>query len=70
MNGLKLKPGDQVRITATKDQSGYQPGDKGTVLRGPIIAVDGSGSFYIVTMDKDGAGSWTLFDTEEVEPDV
>lgn len=65
-----LKPGDRVRITVNAARSGCQPGEKGTVLIGPILRGDG-GLYYIVTLDKGGADATSvIFKAEEVEPEL
>jgi hypothetical protein len=64
-----LNAGDRVRVTVRNRVPGYQPGDKGTVLRGPK-SPDGDPPYYIVVMDKDGLGrTGVVFAVDEVEPD-
>ena len=59
-----------VSVTAKNTMPGHQPGDKGTVLAGPILR-GGQEACYIVAMDK-GGGTTTssIFGAEEIEPDV
>lgn len=65
----QLKPGDRVRVTTQNTMPGHQPGDKGTVLAGPIFR--GSNEpYYIVAMDKGGAAKTsTIFGAAEIELD-
>jgi hypothetical protein len=66
----KLKPGDRVRIATNFPLPGYQPGDKGTVLTGPILRPNGQ-PYYIVAMDA--ASRYTpnaILGAEEIEPDA
>jgi hypothetical protein len=64
-----LRVGDRVRLTKRNRLGGYQPGDKGTVIRVPKAA-PGSQPYYIVAMDRDGAtGTGVLFTEDEIEPD-
>lgn len=66
----KLNPGDRVRVTANSTMRGYQPGDKGTVLVGPILRRSGQ-PYYIVAMDKDsGSTTNSIFSADEIEADV
>jgi hypothetical protein len=67
---IHLKVGDRVRVTAANRTTGYQPGDKGPVLR--VITLISTGSpCYTVVMDKDGAtGMPVAFECTEIEPDV
>jgi hypothetical protein len=75
-NGAEVEPmsrtlqaGDRVRVTVRNRVPGYQPGDKGTLLRGPRTA-DGDPPYYIVMMDKDGLqGTGIVFAADEIEPD-
>ena len=65
----RLKQGDRVRVTANTSVPGHQPGDKGTVLVGPIVRGGGE-PYYIVAMDKGGNGTTTtIFRIDEIEPD-
>lgn len=66
---LPLKVGDRVRLTKRNRLAGYQPGDKGTVIRVPKAAPGGQ-PYYIVAMDRDGpTGTGVLFTEDEIEPD-
>src|SRR5262249_14244696 len=47
-----LKVGDRVRVTAGNLVSGYQLGDKGTVLKSLENPASGDKCFYVVAMDK------------------
>ena len=49
----QLKAGDRVRVTVRNRMHGYQPGDKGEVLR-EITAGPSGACYYVVAMDKDG----------------
>jgi hypothetical protein len=70
MTHNKLKPGDRVRVTPRTTVPGNRPGDKGTVLVGPIMR-GGGRPYYIVAMDDGGhATTNTIFSAEEIEPDV
>src|SRR5262249_29143677 len=66
----QLKPGDRVRVTVRNRMHGYQPGDKGAVLR--EIADGPSGACcYVVVMDKDAPSkSSVVFSDDEIEPDT
>jgi hypothetical protein len=66
-----LKPGDRVRVTANAAKSSlYQPGDKGTVLVGPILRGGGK-LYYIVGMDKAPADTTSIIlSAGEIELDV
>ena len=65
-----VKPGDRVRVTVRSHIAGYQPGDKGTVLRETTLAMRGERS-YSVAMDKDDpAKGGVVFRFDEIEPDV
>lgn len=64
-----LKPGDRVRVATNVATSGCQPGDKGTVLTGPIL--HRGEVHYIVAIDKRGADSTSaMLKAEEIEPDA
>jgi hypothetical protein len=66
----QLKPGDRVRVTVRNRMAGYQPGDKGTVLRVSESAAGGE-RYYCVAMDKDDAThTGAVFTEGEIEPDV
>ena len=65
-----LKPGDRVRVRTNMTVPGHQPGDKGTVVNGPILRASGE-PFYIVAMDKRGTDTGdTIFSADEIEVDV
>jgi hypothetical protein len=65
-----LKPGDRIRITARNRTHGYQPGDKGTVLRVSELVTTGS-PYYTAAMDKDDPDhTGVVFAEGEIEPDV
>jgi hypothetical protein len=65
-----LKKGDRVRVSVCNRMYGYQPGDKGTVLREAIRAPRGT-RYYLVAMDKDNpAHAGVVFNAEEIEPDA
>jgi len=65
-----LQKGQRVRVTARNRMAGYQPGDKGTVLRETTLAMRGERS-YTVAMDKDDpAASGAVFTEGEIEADV
>lgn len=71
MSTRELKIGDRARVTARCRMSGYSPGDKGTVLEGPVGYAGASDQSYVVAMDKDGPGSTTaIFGAGDIEPDV
>jgi hypothetical protein len=65
-----LKPGDRVRLTVVQRMRGYQPGDKGMVLR--ELAAGSNGTLYfLVKMDKDDPSkTGGVFTDDEIEPDV
>jgi hypothetical protein len=65
----ELKPGDRVRVTVLGRRIGYESGDKGTVLWGPISSHSGQ-TFYLVSMDKDGPGNGVTFRAWEIEADA
>jgi hypothetical protein len=65
-----LQKGQRVRVSVRNHLAGYQPGDKGTVLREVTLSMRGERS-YTVAMDKDGpAKSGAVFRFDEIEPDV
>jgi hypothetical protein len=67
--GGELKAGQRVRVTARNRMAGYQPGDKGTVLRASVSAATGE-RYYSVVMDKDGPdATGAVFTEGEIEPD-
>jgi hypothetical protein len=65
-----LKVGDRVRVTVRNRMAGYQPGDKGMVMR--EVADGPSGTrYYVVAMDKDDPQkTGVVFSDDEIEPDV
>lgn len=63
-----MKSGDRVRVASRSKVPGHQPGDRGTVLLGPILG-DGSKPYYIVAMDKGATPTTTTFSIDEIEPD-
>jgi hypothetical protein len=65
-----LKPGDRVRVTVRNRMPGYQPGDKGTVMRETEVGPNRQ-RYYTVAMDKDDPSqSWAVFTEDEIELDV
>ena len=65
-----LKPGDRVRVTASNHMHGYQAGDKGTVVQGPMDSADDTRCYH-VAMDTDSLTRTTpIFTEDEIEPDV
>ncbi len=65
-----LKVGDRVRVTALNRTHGYQPGDKGTVLRVSALFTTGA-PYYTVAMDKDDPDHTAiLFSEGEIETDL
>jgi hypothetical protein len=65
-----LQPGDRIRVTIRNRMAGYQPGDKGTVLRVATSATTGE-RYYTVAMDKDNLTmSGAVFTEDEIEADV
>jgi len=65
----ELKPGDRVRLKTRNCVPVYYPGDKGTVTNGPKCHLGAEAPYYLVTMDKDGGVSETVFNAGEIEPD-
>jgi hypothetical protein len=65
-----LKPGERIRVTVRNRMAGYQPGDKGMVMR--EVAEGPSGTrYYVVAMDKDDAQkTGVVFSDDEIELDV
>jgi hypothetical protein len=65
----ELRPGVRVRLTVRNRLYGYQPGDKGTLLR--QITVDPSGTrYYQVMTDKGGpARTVAVFAEDEITAD-
>ena len=65
-----LRPGDRVRVMAANDMAGYQPGDKGTIIRETVVALSRQ-RYYLVAMDKDNPdATGTVFTADEIEPDT
>jgi hypothetical protein len=55
---------------AANDMAGYQPGDKGTIIRETVVALSRQ-RYYLVAMDKDNPDAkGTVFTEEEIEPDT
>ena len=67
---VTLKVGDRVRVTARSRVKGYEPGDKGHVVRGPKTLPDCTEPYYLVVMDRDSWSRTVPFDADEVEADV
>jgi hypothetical protein len=66
-----LNIGDRVRVTLRNRMAGYQPGDKGTVMRGASTSPVTGERYYTVVMDKDEpAATGVVFAADEIEPDV
>ena len=64
-----LKKGDRVRVTGRNRMYGYQPGDKGTIVREAVRASSVT-RYYLVAMDKDNlANAGVVFNAEEIEED-
>jgi hypothetical protein len=64
-----LKAGQRVRVTSRSRIAGYQPGDKGTVLRASVSAATGE-RYYSVVMDRDSPdATGVVFAEEEIEAD-
>jgi hypothetical protein len=70
MSTHELNAGDRVHVTVRILILGYQPGDKGTVLRTGSQPSIG-GRYYLVAVDKDGPdATGVLFGDDEIEADV
>jgi hypothetical protein len=70
MSTRGLNPGERVRLTVRNRMHGYQPGDKGLMLR-ELAAGPGGTRYYLVRMDKDDpTKSGVVFTDDEIEPDV
>jgi hypothetical protein len=67
---VTLKVGDRVRVTARSRVKGYEPGDKGHVVRGPKTLPDCTEPYYLVVMDRDSWSRTVPFDADEIEADV
>jgi hypothetical protein len=66
-----LKVGDRVHATVGNLVSGYQPGDRGTVLKSLENPAGGDTCFYVVAMDRVHIpGGGMVFAEGEIEPDV
>jgi hypothetical protein len=66
----RLKKGDRVHVTERNRMYGYQPGDKGTIVREAIRAPSGT-RYYLVAMDKDNpTHAGVVFAEREIEPDA
>jgi hypothetical protein len=66
----ELRSGDRCRIAANAKIPFHEPGDKGTVMLGPIPR-EGAKPYYIVSMDEVGdAMTNTMCSADEIEPDV
>jgi hypothetical protein len=50
----ELKPGDRVRLTVQNRMRGYQPGDKGVVVRELVFDISGT-HYFLVEMDQKGS---------------
>jgi len=63
----RLKVGDRVRLTArVKATLGIEPGDKGTIVAGPIVR-DAQEPYYLVAMDKTEEATTTILAAGEIE---
>ena len=68
--GRPLQISDRVRVTLRNRLAGYQPGDRGTVLRASVSASTGE-RYYTVAMDKDDpTASGAVVAEGEIEADV
>ena len=69
--GRPLQISDRVRVTLRNRIAGYQPGDKGTVVRGASTATITGERYYTVIMDKDEPdATGVVFAEDEIEQDV
>ena len=69
--GRPLQISDRVRVTLRNRLAGYQPGDKGTVVRGASTATITGERYYTVFMDKDEPdATGVVFAEDEIEPDT
>ena len=69
--GRPLQISDRVRVTLRNRLAGYQPGDKGTVVRGASTATITGERYYTVIMDKDEPdATGVVFAEDEIEQDV
>ena len=63
----ELKKGGRVRVTGRNLKYGYQPGDKGSIMREAIRDLTGT-RYYLVAMDKDNPShAGVVFNAEEIE---
>ena len=62
-----LKKGQRVRVSERNRRKGRHPGEKGTVLRGPIGTADHK-VYYLVTLGR--TAPERILAADEVEPDV
>ena len=64
----RLKVGDRIRLTACVNTTlGIEPGDKGTIVAGPIVR-DAQEPYYLVTMDE-AEEATTILAAGEIELD-
>jgi len=69
--GRPMQISDRVRVTLRNRIAGYQPGDKGTVVRGASTATITGERYYTVIMDKDEPdATGVVFAEDEIEPDT
>jgi len=69
--GRPMQISDRVRVTLRNRIAGYQPGDKGTVVRGASTATITGERYYTVIMDKDEPdATGVVFAEDEIEQDV
>ena len=66
----ELRVGDRMRMSARSRVEDYPPGEKGVVRGGPKNSARSGVVYYLVAMDKDSPGQTTVFNAEEIEPDV
>jgi hypothetical protein len=66
----KFKTKDRVRVSVRNRSTGYEPGDKGTVIRSSL-SMTTNYRFYEVAMVKDNqTASGALFYEDEIELDL
>jgi hypothetical protein len=66
MSAHHLKPGDRVRLTVQNRMGGYQPGDKGVVVRELVAGIQTC--YFLVAMDKDDpVKTGVVFTADEIE---
>jgi hypothetical protein len=64
-----LQKGQRFRVTERNRVAGYQPGDKGSVLRASVMAATGA-RYDTVAIDKDDLStSGAVFTEGEIERD-